>query len=505
MTTVIKLSPQQTAFLDWIKNGVGSCVLIAVAGAGKTFSLVKAIELLKGSTAVLAFNKKIADEIGEKIAHVASALAGTVHSFGFRALGKAYGKIKVDGYKVNNLVQDLILNDRPDLKPYEAAIVKLVGYAKQRALGVIGSIDDDSAWFDIIVHFDVFADVDEDEENPIPQEEVVRVARLILNKSNKITNVVDFDDMVYLPTFLNVPMNRFDNVLVDEAQDTNAARRALVRALLKPNGRLVAVGDPCQAIYGFTGADNDSLDLIKRDFDAIELPLIVTYRCPKAVVSFAQQWVSHIEAAETAPEGSVGNVEMVDFMARKDLDGSSVVLCRLTAPIVELAFKLIRQRVPCKVEGRDVGKSLEKLATRWKVKNTADLIDKLIEWKETEKTKLLARKQETKAQHVDDTVETLLVIIENVNAEGKHSIKDVVTAIDGLFADGEKKILTLSTIHKSKGREWKNVFWYDRISTCPSKYARQAWQKDQERNLMYVAATRAKANLFDLAKLPKVA
>ena len=251
MTTVIKLSPQQTAFLDWIKNGVGSCVLIAVAGAGKTFSLVKAIELLKGSTAVLAFNKKIADEIGEKIAHVASALAGTVHSFGFRALGKAYGKIKVDGYKVNNLVQDLILNDRPDLKPYEAAIVKLVGYAKQRALGVIGSIDDDSAWFDIIVHFDVFADVDEDEENPIPQEEVVRVARLILNKSNKITNVVDFDDMVYLPTFLNVPMNRFDNVLVDEAQDTNAARRALVRALLKPNGRLVAVGDPCQAIYGF--------------------------------------------------------------------------------------------------------------------------------------------------------------------------------------------------------------------------------------------------------------
>ena len=67
------------------------------------------------------------------------------------------------------------------------------------------------------------------------------------------------------------------------------------------------VGDRHQAIYGFTGADSDSLDLIAAAVSAKQLPLTTTFRCPKAVVTYAQQYVNHIQAAETAPEGVVSN------------------------------------------------------------------------------------------------------------------------------------------------------------------------------------------------------
>ncbi len=116
---------------------------------------------------------------------------------------------------------------------------------------------------------------------------------------------IDFEDMVYLPLILKCRFWRHGVVMIDEAQDTNPARRALVRALVRKGGRVIAVGDRRQAIYGFTGADADALDLIKADFNCIEFPLTITYRCPKNVVAFAQQWVSHISADETAPEGSV--------------------------------------------------------------------------------------------------------------------------------------------------------------------------------------------------------
>ena len=98
--------------------------------------------------------------------------------------------------------------------------------------------------------------------------------------------------MIYMPLIKRMKFWGFRWVFVDEAQDTNPARRAMIRAMLAPGGRVVAVGDRHQAIYGFAGADADSLDLIAADFNASRLPLTTTYRCPQAVVSFAQQWVS---------------------------------------------------------------------------------------------------------------------------------------------------------------------------------------------------------------------
>jgi superfamily I DNA/RNA helicase len=78
-------------------------------------------------------------------------------------------------------------------------------------------------------------------------------------------------------------------------------------------------------------------------------------------------------------------------------------------------------------------------------------------------------------------------------------IASIQTAINSLFGDtpaGERpRVVTLSTIHKSKGREWPRVLWWGANAYQPSPFARQVWQQGQERNLMYVAATRAQETL----------
>lgn len=501
MSKKLKFSPQQLAFFDWAQNGTGSCVLEAVAGAGKSTVLINSIKRFNGNVALLAYNKKIADELSEKLKQAGidwkKAEAGTVHSFGFRALRKQFQNIKVDGNKVL-IMLDAQYNEAHPMFVWKKTISKLVSMAKQRALGVVESIDDTAQWIDIAEHYDIFNGPDQNEPEP-PKAEIYEAAKLALKASNRRVDVVDFDDMVYLPLVHRCRFWQYDVVMVDEAQDTNPARRALVRALVKRGGRVVAVGDRHQAIYGFTGADNDSLELIKQDFNAIEMPLTVTFRCPKAVVAFSQQWVNHIQAADEAPDGSVSQIAVTEFFKRNDLNGDAAVLCRNTKPLVELAFACIRNKIACKVEGRDIGKNIQQMITRWKgVKTLNQLVDKLDSYFEKQKTRLLAQKKEVKLQQLEDMVETIKVIVDQCLREGKHTIADAAAYVETLFADDVKGIMVLSTIHKSKGREWQRVFWLDRTGTCPSRWARQQWQQEQEINLMYVAATRAKQDLIEV-------
>ena len=100
-----------------------------------------------------------------------------------------------------------------------------------------------------------------------------------------------------------------------------------------------------------------------------------------------------------------------------------------------------------------------------------------------------------KVIEIEDRVETMSHIIGAVNASGRTSIDDVVQFIDNLFADDVRAGIVLATYHRSKGREWQRVFLYDHGQRCPAKGAKQAWQKQQEANLAYVAITRAQQTL----------
>jgi len=290
-------------------------------------------------------------------------------------------------------------------------------------------------------------------------------------------------------------------VLIDEAQDTNATRRELALRMLHDKSRLVAVGDRHQAIYGFTGADAKALDMIGDAVNAARMPLTTTFRCPKAVVQYAKTWVNHIEAHETAPEGLVRHAPIEDLY--KEVKVGDAILCRFNAPLIKYVYQLIAKGIPARVEGREIGDGLKQLANRWKVKTIDALLEKLEEFKEREVEKLLAKDQGKKAQDVADKVECLRIIINRVLAKGavtKPPQLAVIEEIDAIFGgDPDQPVVLLSSIHKSKGREWHKVIW---LVTGPSGFARLPWELEQEDNLCYVASTRAKHELV-LIEVPK--
>jgi superfamily I DNA/RNA helicase len=499
-------SPQQREIYQWVQIGSGSAIVEAVAGSGKTTTLVGAVRLMRGRIATMAFNKKIASEIETKMAGIPGVKVGTVHSFGNQAWRAVVGGkgAKIDGKKTASLIE------KTGMPFYlNSFVFKLVSLAKQRGLGIAGIPNTPEAMREIVDHFDLVdsltgraSAVSESDMEARIAEGMAWASKVLDMSIATGRDVIDFDDMIYLPLVLDAKMPQYDWILVDEAQDTNPVRRMLIERMLAPGGRCIFVGDSRQAIYGFTGADADSMELIASTFNAQRLPLTVTYRCPKSVVEFSRQWVSHIDAAETAPAGVVRSIGMDEFqtLTAESLTASDAILCRNTAPLVALAFSLIRKRIPCHVEGRDIGAGLVALARRWKVSTIRALGDKLTGFVERETEKLMAKKQEMQAQQLADKVDTLRVIMGVLTPTA--SIDELVNEINGIFGDTEagepSPNLTLSTIHKSKGREWQRVYWLQRVKLQPSKYARQPWQLLQEDNLCYVAATRAMTELIEV-------
>lgn len=485
-------SPQQQAVFEFIRAQRGNALVEAVAGSGKTTTLVEAMKLMTGSVAFAAYNKKIASEIASRVGSVQGVRVGTFHSFGFSAWRYVAKDVKVEDRKVPTLVTNLEVPEH-----LHKFVIQLVSLAKQRAFGVLTALDDMKPWYDAIDHFDLNQYLTEEDGDWT--EEGLRWSQTVLRESAALDReVIDFDDMIWSPLYHKARIWENDWVLVDECQDLNPARRALARRMLKRTGRLLAVGDRAQAIYGFTGADNDGMAVTQREFTCTPLPLTVTYRCPKAVVAYAQQYVSHIKAADTAPEGEVIYIDPSKFWSGVyGLTKHDAIICRNTKPLVELAYALIRKGIACHVEGRDIGQGLIALATKWKSARTLmKLRERLEQYKETQMARLVAKGQELQAEQLEDKVNTLCAIMDSLPPSDP--VTSLTHAINKLFTDAEFEVtptLTLSTVHKSKGREWPTVVLWEPNKLMPSPYARQQWQLDQENNLVYVAVTRAMKEL----------
>lgn len=79
-------------------------------------------------------------------------------------------------------------------------------------------------------------------------------------------------------------------------------------------------------------------------------------------------------------------------------------------------------------------------------------------------------------------------------SRGLNTSDELIEKIVSLFSNQKISGIELSTIHKAKGLESNNVFICC-PSLLPSKNAKEDWEIEQERNLEYVAYTRAKENL----------
>lgn len=79
----------------------------------------------------------------------------------------------------------------------------------------------------------------------------------------------------------------FQHILVDEFQDTNDLQYKILQ-LLNHTGNLFVIGDPLQSIYGFRGASADIFKQFEQDFpSAKRVRLITNYRSARQIVRLA--------------------------------------------------------------------------------------------------------------------------------------------------------------------------------------------------------------------------
>jgi DNA helicase II / ATP-dependent DNA helicase PcrA len=114
----------------------------------------------------------------------------------------------------------------------------------------------------------------------------------------RTANAVDFDDLLLLteelfgkfPNVRREEAGRFDHLLIDEYQDTNASQYGIVKALAMGHRNLCVVGDDDQSIYGWRGAEVQHILNFKRDWpDATVVRLEDNYRCTTEILALANR------------------------------------------------------------------------------------------------------------------------------------------------------------------------------------------------------------------------
>lgn len=473
-------SKYQLGIFEWVSSNIDTgkhLVVEAVAGSGKTTTAMHVLDIIPSNKEViyLAFNKHIATELQSKIP--AYAEARTYHSLGLSILRDNYGKtLKVDSDKNNGILQTLL--NKYEYGYLYAPIKRLAALCKNNLL---------DATYDNIMDLSLLHNVEINGDIDL----VVETVADLLYKAKMSAKIVDFDDMCWIPVIQHLPSKKYDVVIVDELQDTNATQIELALMSVSKNGMIIGVGDSKQSIYGFRGADVNAIPNLINRLQADSLPLSITYRNPQSIVDLVNAKFPNIafEGRKNAPAGIVKNIsgDMLIELA----EVGDMILCRTNAPLVEYCFEFIRRGIKATIRGRDIGKGLTTLIKKFK-KQTNVLVDLLYlmsEYRDLETAKMVASNKTGAAIALADKVNTVVAL-----ADGCTSISEVEQRIETIFSDDNPGIL-LSSIHKAKGLEAERVFILH-PELLPHPLAKQAWEQEQEKNIEYVAYTRSLKELY---------
>lgn len=502
-------STQQEAIFEFFANGTGNAVVEALAGTGKTTTIIEGVNRApERRIALCAFNKRIAEELQTRITNP-NATAKTLHSLGFGIVRKFRKNVRI-----------LNGSERADALAFAVCgpntptpVLKAVANLHSKGREIAPHARNLGDLTDILEAFSLAPDAGWG----YTPEQVEQKALDAMELASKDFAEIDFSDMIFLPVRNRWMSPEFDLVVVDEAQDMTVAQLEIAQGVCR--GRIVVVGDPNQAIYGFRGADSDSLPRLKNELNAVAFPLTVTYRCGRAIVTEAQRLVPTFEAGPSNPDGIISAIKREELTASVSL--GDFVLSRLNAPLVSIAMSLLRSGKRTRIAGRDIGKGLIDL-TRKLTKKSGNSIPMFLaevsKWQEKELDRLgkartaaidklpvssgpaaLARVEnqfDGRMDFIRDQAEMLQSLA--VDAKG---VRDVEDNISGLFTDdglGQAGVITCSSVHRAKGLEAPKVFVL-RDTLYPRGIDRE------EQNIEYVAITRAKLELVWVSAKEKAA
>ena len=494
MTMTMQWSKQQTDIFDFFKQGKGNLVVRARAGTGKTTTILEGINYSPDKKILLAaFNANMAKELKTKLKNP-RAEAKTLHALGLGFVKQGFGNVKVEDREVpwaqrraRLLAIEAMGTDLPNAMVTMVARLMTLG----REICPFASKGEDL--LDLAYGFECVPDSG-DEALGWDINKVCDCAALAMKLAKKPTATIDFSDMLFLPVACGLVKPTYDLVCIDEAQDMNACQLLLAQGACKASGRVVVVGDDRQAIYGFRGADSDSIDRLKAELSASEVGLTTTYRCPRLVVEEAQRLVEDYNHAPNAPDGIISNI-MIGDIAQHVVAGN-FVLSRTNAALTKACMELLRNNIRAKIQGKDLGGKLKTIAKKLAKNNNYMEIDSFLtllsDWEGKEVAKYMKGGREGMAAMVSDQAETMRIL-----SEGLDALKDLIFRIDDLFGDAAAQfgVVVCSTVHRAKGLESKRVFVL-RDTFYPGRRDKMSKGRLlEESNIEYVAVTRAMVEL----------
>jgi superfamily I DNA/RNA helicase len=306
-------------------NSTGNCVILAGPGSGKTKTItIKIARILEEDlklprrAACITYSNACVSELQTRLKNLEiedgkRILISTVHSFCLTELVLPFGK----------------LARLPVPEPFSvAAPSKATQVFNDSCKKIMGSVQ--KPWFrtecDRLRR--TFLDRQSQDWNNYPnQKKVIQQ----YEQGLLAQGMIDFDGLVLWGLSL-VENNgwvrdsiraKFPLIIIDEYQDLGLPLHKIVIALLQKSGvRIIAVGDPDQSIYGFTGANPELLrDLSKlNDVEAVNLSL--NYRCGEQIILASKSLLKNPPTFKSF-DGKKG--EVLFYQTNCDLKGQAKI------------------------------------------------------------------------------------------------------------------------------------------------------------------------------------
>lgn len=541
----MKLSFYQENILNFFKEHPTENMYInALAGSGKTSTIIKMTEETKTSDVYIAFNKSIAEECKAKIKNPKTKVY-TIHSLAYSIMNanlkssneskKGFGsrrsetinEAKLDNLKIHKIIDDIIIKKLGRYIDFTYKFFLKDNYYNLYNLCRVTCTDYNNiiGIQKLIKDYSLFIDTS-DECYTRPSLETItkwlkEIDRISLNQFEE-SKLIDFTDMLYI-TFLKlrdkeweVPYyHYYTNIYIDESQDQNTLQLLFLKYIKRKNGRYIFVLDEHQAIYMFAGANSQACNLIPKLFAPItKFDLPICYRCPKKHLNRVNQYFKiPIEAREGANEGEIITINKPDIY--KYVKAGDMIISRKNKWFADVILDLVVHGISIYIEDVDMVNSILKIVKNLKSSNCYDakieLKNQIIKFEKNIKKNinleegLSVEEQEKMVKEISsentkiDNINFVLKIIDSYLFKQSNEM----ISIDN-FEIYLKKILNctpnnnsvrICSIHKAKGLEAENVFVLNEAKV-ERTHRMSVEQLKQEKNLSYIAITRARNCLY---------
>ena len=277
----------------------GPLLVLAGAGTGKTRVVTVRISKLIQSgiepdrILAVTFTNKAAAEMQQRLQPILGKKSkkrphiSTFHSLCVRILRR---HIKHLGYP-----EKFIICNRGDQESLARRVLKEIN-APETSLKPSQLIWQISSWKSRSIRAAQAQSVAEDERQMLAAAGYRRYQQKL-----KHQGAVDFDDLLLLTEDLfenhedirKLEAGRFDHILVDEYQDTNASQYRIIKAMAQQHQNLCVVGDDDQSIYGFRGAEVEHILSFGKDWPQSKLVnLEMNYRSTGPIIDYANRLIS---------------------------------------------------------------------------------------------------------------------------------------------------------------------------------------------------------------------